>query len=60
MGTHIPRDNRRKKVKEYDADARHRRTSFKQYLRNIEEEMLEEELAAVEDDADIPEENQDD
>lgn len=51
MGDHI--DNRapkRKKVREHDEGARHRRTSFKQYLRDLEEEILQQEL---EDDADL-------
>lgn len=51
MGEHI--DNRapkRKKVKEYDEGARHRRTSFKQYLRDLDEEILEQELEDAEDD----------
>lgn len=47
MGNHI--DNRapkRKKVKEHDELARQRRTSFKQYLRQLEEELLEDDLTA--------------
>lgn len=50
MGDHI--DNRapkRKKVKEHDESARHRRTSFKQYLRQLEEELLEDDLASQDD-----------
>jgi len=52
MGEHI--DNRapkRKKVKEHDEGARRRRrTSFKQYLRDLDEEILEQELEDAEDD----------
>ena len=47
MGNHI--DNRapkRKKIKEHDDLARHRRNSFKQYLRQLEEELLEDDLNA--------------
>jgi hypothetical protein len=46
MGDHIDnRATKRKKVKEHDEGARHRRTSFKQYLRQLEEELLEDDLA---------------
>jgi len=46
MGDHIDnRAQKRKKVKEHDEAARHRRTSFKQYLRQLEEELLEDDLA---------------
>lgn len=44
MGHHIPRDTQRQKLKERDEFARRRRTSFKQYLRDLEEEALDEEL----------------
>lgn len=45
MGDHIDnRATKRKKVKEHDEGARHRRTSFKQYLRQLEEELLEDDL----------------
>ena len=60
MGQHIPRDPRRKKVKEHDELARRRRTSFKQYLRDIEEEMLEEELATADEDNSTQQPNLDD
>ncbi len=55
MGNHI--DNRapkRKKVQEHDEAARRRRTSFKQYLRQLEEELLEDDL-----DAELPDDDQD-
>jgi hypothetical protein len=46
MGSHIDtRDQKRKKVKEHDEFARKRRASFKQYLRDIEEDLLDEDLA---------------
>lgn len=45
MGDHIDnRGSKRKKVKEHDEMARRRRTSFKQYLRDLEEELLEEDM----------------
>jgi hypothetical protein len=45
MGEHIDtRAPKRKKVKEHDEAARRRRASFKQYLRQVEEELLEEDL----------------
>lgn len=50
MGEHIDtRASKRKKVKEHDEGARHRRTSFKQYLRDLDEEILEQELEDVDD-----------
>jgi hypothetical protein len=45
MGNHIDnRGNKRQKVKEHDELARRRRTSFKQYLQDLEEELLEADL----------------
>lgn len=45
MGDHIDnRGSKRKRVKEHDEMARRRRTSFKQYLRDLEEELLEEDM----------------
>lgn len=45
MGQHFDqRAPKRKKVQEHDEAARRRRTSFKQYLRQLEEDMLEDEL----------------
>lgn len=50
MGTHIPRDQQRRKIKEHDDMARRRRASFKQYLRDLEEELLEADMAEETDD----------
>lgn len=45
MGNHIDnRTSKRKKVKEYDEDSRRQRASFKQYLRNLKEESLEDDF----------------
>jgi hypothetical protein len=44
MGQHINTKSTKRKVKEHDEGARRQRTSFKQYLRNLEESLLEEEL----------------
>lgn len=56
MGYHIDnRTKKHKKVKEHDENARRSRTSFKQYLRELEEELLEEDLTSddiLEDDQD--------
>lgn len=53
MGDHIDnRSSKRKKVKEHDEMARRRRTSFKQYLRDLEEELLEDDMYDDEDDFD--------
>ncbi len=53
MGEHIDnRGSRKKKVKEHDAGARRTRVTFKNYLRELEEELLEEELDLVEREAD--------
>lgn len=50
MGTHIDtRTQRRQKVKEHDRAARSRRATFKQYLRQIEEELIEDDLQSDED-----------
>jgi hypothetical protein len=57
MGNHIDtRNQQRRKVKEHDEAARHRRASFKQYLRQIEEDLLEidEDLMETEDEDDLP------
>jgi hypothetical protein len=57
MGEHIDTRNRKKpKLKEHDELARRRRATFKQYLAQIDEDLLEAEA-----DTDItPEDNQDD
>lgn len=53
MGSHVDTRSRgKKKDKVYDDGARKRRASFKQYLRDLEEELLEEELEDLEDDDD--------
>jgi hypothetical protein len=54
MGSHVDtRERRRKQIKEHDESARKRRASFKQYLRRVEEEFLEDELPdEIDDDAD--------
>jgi hypothetical protein len=57
MGEHIYRDPKKKKIKEHDTGARRTRVTFKNYLRALEEELLEEELDATEEQ---PEDNQDD
>jgi hypothetical protein len=45
MGNHIDTRDKRKKVREnFDDAARRRKASFKQYLRDLEEELLDEEL----------------
>lgn len=57
MGDHI--DNRapkRKKITERDESSRKARASFKQYLRQLEEDLMEEDLA-YEDDEDVKYEN---
>jgi len=47
MGDHVDiRGGKRAKVREHDELARRRRATFKQYLRDIEEDFLEEELEA--------------
>jgi hypothetical protein len=53
MGEHI--DNRsttKKKVKEHDMGARRTRVTFKNYLRDLEEELLEDELQSEDDQTD--------
>jgi hypothetical protein len=60
MGNHIDtRGSRRQKVREGDDLARRRRATFKQYLQQIEEELLEEDLDAIDDSADTSDEDQD-
>jgi hypothetical protein len=43
MGNHIDTRSRRNTVREHDELARKSRTTFKQHLRDIEEELLEDE-----------------
>ncbi len=51
MGDHIDnRAQKRKKIAEHDEAARKRRASFKQYLRQLEEDLLEDDLAYEEED----------
>jgi hypothetical protein len=52
MGSHVDTRSRKKKDKVFDEGARKRRASFKQYLRDLEEELLEEELDDLKDDDD--------
>jgi Lon protease-like protein len=53
MGNHIDvRGSRRQKVRESDPTSRRLRATFKQYLRDLEEDLLEEDLAA--EDPDTP------
>lgn len=50
MGEHIDtRSPKKRKVKEHDELARRRRATFKQYLQQIEEDLLE-----AEEDDDLP------
>lgn len=47
MGNHVDtRDTRRQKVREHDELTRRNRVTFKQYLRHIEEDLLEDDLNA--------------
>lgn len=44
MGTHIDtRQRKKQKRADFDKEARKQRASFKQYLRELDEELLEEE-----------------
>ena len=46
MGEHIDnRISKKKKLKEHDTNARQARITFKRYLRELEEELLDEPLA---------------
>jgi len=47
MGTHVDTRDTRKKVREHDELARRKRATFKQYLRNIEEDLLEDDLGEI-------------
>jgi hypothetical protein len=49
MGEHIDTraTQKRKKLKEHDTNARHARITFKRYLRDLEEELLEIEAEAA-------------
>jgi hypothetical protein len=59
MGEHIDTRNRKKpKLKEHDELARRRRATFKQYLAQIDEDLLEADLSSNLDT--LPEGDQDD
>ena len=45
MGNHVDSRGKKGTLREHDEQARHRRATFKQYLRNIEEDLLEDDLA---------------
>ena len=58
MGSHIDtRGFKRKKLGESDDMARRRRATFKQYLQQIEEDLLEDDLTTL--DPETPEADQD-
>lgn len=61
MGEHIDTRStvKRKKLKEHDTSARHARITFKRYLRDLEEELLEDEVEAVDPDLADTDTNQD-
>jgi hypothetical protein len=44
MGNHVDTRSRKVKVREYDELARRKRATFKQYLRDVEEDFLEEDF----------------
>jgi hypothetical protein len=52
MGEHIDTRNRKKKTKEYNVEARRSRVTFKNYLRTVQEELLEQEMNTPDDDDD--------
>lgn len=62
MGEHIDnRGPRRKKANESeDILARKRRVTFKNYIRELEEDLLEDDLEITDDDLDTPDRDPDD
>lgn len=61
MGEHIDnRGSKKKKLKEHNTDARQNRITFKRYLRDLEEELLDLDLEATDPIDLTPTPNQDD
>jgi hypothetical protein len=49
MGEHIDNRGPKKKIKEHNTDARQNRITFKRYLRDLEEDLLDLDLEAEDD-----------